>query len=78
MQIRNPVFTADGRIDVEVDFPSWGWLMFTADPNDIAPHGREIFKAAWKMGPAPYTPPAEDAGAAGGAANEMPVALSEA
>ena len=62
MQIRNPVFTADGRIDVEVDFPSWGWLMFTADPNDVAPHGREIFAAALAMGPAPYVPPESEVG----------------
>ncbi|KAF0172871.1 MAG: hypothetical protein FD162_2148 [Rhodobacteraceae bacterium] len=64
MQIRNPVFTADGRIDVEVNFPSWGWLAFTADPSDVEAQGREIFAAALEMGPAPYTPPAEDAGAA--------------
>lgn len=59
MNIRNPAFTSDGRIDCEVNFPSWGWLPFTADALDSEAHGRAIYAAALEMGPAPYIPPAE-------------------
>lgn len=57
MQIRNPQFTGDGRIDLEVNFPNWGWLPFTADGEDPEAHGREIYAAALAMGPAAYVPP---------------------
>lgn len=60
MQIRNPVFTADGRIDCEIEHPQWGWIPFTADPNDIEQHGRDIHAAALAMGPAPYVAPEPD------------------
>ncbi len=57
MSIRNPVFTADGRIDCEVEHPVYGWIPFTADPNDVEEHGRLIHAAALEMGPAPYVAP---------------------
>ena len=61
MQIRNPVYLADGRIDCEVKHPHFGWIPFTADPNDCEGHGREVHAAAIAMGPAPYVaPPAVD------------------
>lgn len=57
MQWRNPTFTADGRIDVEIDHPQFGWVPFTASPNDPEPLGRAIFAAAAAGTVAPYVPP---------------------
>lgn len=55
--IRNPVFTADGRIDCEINHPVYGWIPFTADPSDVAAHGRAIFAMASEMNPAAYVEP---------------------
>lgn len=40
---RNPVRLDDGRYDCEIKHPVYGWVPFTADPNDVAPHGRMIW-----------------------------------
>jgi hypothetical protein len=57
MQIRNPVYTATGAIDCEVAHPQLGWIPFTASPQDIEAHGRDIFAAARQMRPAEYVAP---------------------
>jgi hypothetical protein len=57
MEIRNPKYTATGRIDCEINHPEFGWLPFTASPEDAEPHGREIFALAEALGPAAYDPP---------------------
>jgi len=58
MYVRNPVFTIDNRIDCECKHPLFGWVAFTADPNDVEAYGREVYAAALAMGPAAYvTPP---------------------
>lgn len=57
MEIRNPAFNAWGTIDCEINHPAYGWIPFTADPNDVEQHGREIHAAALVMGPAAYQPP---------------------
>lgn len=54
MEIRNPVFTIDNRIDCEIKHPRFGWIPFTADPNDVEQHGRDIYKTALTMNPEPY------------------------
>jgi len=56
MDIRNPVFTANGAIDCEIQHPQYGWIPFTADPADVEPHGREIYAEALKLNPALYVP----------------------
>lgn len=61
MKIRNPRFTADGRIDCEVDHQDFGWIPFTADKNDVEEHGRAVFAAALAMQPAAYVAPAKPA-----------------
>jgi hypothetical protein len=60
MQIRNPTFTASGAIDCEIEHPNFGWIPFTASPDDAEEHGRVIYAAALEMDPAPYVaaPPA--------------------
>lgn len=41
-EIRNIQPLGDGRFDCEINHPAWGWIPFTADPNDVAAHGRAI------------------------------------
>lgn len=57
MEIRNPIFNVFGTIDCEINHPSYGWIPFTADPNDVEQSGRDIHATALLMGTAPYQPP---------------------
>lgn len=57
-EYRSPKYNANGTIDVEINHPDFGWIWFTADPNDVEPHGRQIF-ADLQAEAEPYTPPAE-------------------
>jgi hypothetical protein len=45
MKARNATYTSDGRIDCEIEHPQYGWIPFTADPDDPEKHGRDIFAA---------------------------------
>jgi len=65
MQIRNIRFNQYGTINCEIEHPQFGWLPFTASPDDVEQHGRDIYAAALAAGPAPYEPPEPepDAGA---------------
>jgi hypothetical protein len=53
MEIRNPVYNAFGTIDCEINHSDYGWIPFTASPDDRP----DIYDAALAMGPAPYVPP---------------------
>jgi len=53
MRVRYPKFNAFGTVDCEIEHPSFGWLPFTASPNDVEDHGRVIFQAV-KCTAAPY------------------------
>lgn len=55
--VRNPSYNAAGTIDCEIDHPVYGWIPYTADPNDAEPLGALIHAAALEMGPAPYVAP---------------------
>lgn len=61
---RNPIYSAidNSTIDVELEHPDYGWIPFTASPDDVEPLGVTIFEAA-KRGDygevAPYVPPPE-------------------
>lgn len=55
--IRNPSWTAEGLIDCEIEHPAFGWLPFTASPDDPEPHGRDTYAAALLMDPSPYVEP---------------------
>jgi hypothetical protein len=63
MQIRNARTLIDGRIDCEIEHPFYGWIPFTADPNDVEAHGRDIFAEAQATA-APYVPPTAEETAA--------------
>ena len=56
MEVRAAVYTADGRIDCEIDHARFGWIPFTARADDPEQHGVEIYQAALAAGPAPYVP----------------------
>jgi hypothetical protein len=56
IEYRNPAYNQNGTIDVEINHPDFGWIRFTADPDDVEPHGRQIY-ADLKDEAAPYTPP---------------------
>ena len=45
VQWRNAVILDDGRVDCEINHPQFGWIPFTADPDDVEPHGRAIWQA---------------------------------
>ena len=46
MNFRNANYNAFGTIDCEIEHPAYGWIPFTADPNDVEPIGAEVFNAA--------------------------------
>lgn len=64
MNARKPTFNQMGTIDVEIEHPKFGWLPFTASPDDVEEQGRELFKRAQagEFGQvAPYVPPVPQA-----------------
>src|SRR3990167_495188 len=46
MQTRNLKYNRSGTVDMEIEHPVYGWLPFTASPNDSEQHGRELYAAA--------------------------------
>lgn len=57
MQIRKPIYTADGRIDCEIEHPNYGWIPYTAFENLNDAREKSIYDAALKAKPAPYVAP---------------------
>jgi hypothetical protein len=60
IQVRNPQYNAAGTIDMEMEHPTFGWIPFTASPDDSEQHGRELYAQALagELGPvAPYVAP---------------------
>ena len=57
MKIRNSTYNHANTIDCEIEHPVYGWIPFTASPNDEEPHGREIYAIALALGPKQYVPP---------------------
>ena len=43
MDARNPKYNADGSIDLEIEHPDFGWLPFTASPDDPEEFGRTMY-----------------------------------
>lgn len=46
MDGRNAKYNSDGSIDLEINHPLYGWIPFTARPDDEEDHGRAIHAAA--------------------------------
>lgn len=60
MQARNPTHTASTAIDVEIEHLVYGWIPFTASPDDVEQLGRDLYQqaAAGDFGTvAPYIAP---------------------
>lgn len=55
IEYKNPVYNENGTIDVDINHPDFGWIPFTASPDDLELHGRQIFSDL-KDEAAPYTP----------------------
>lgn len=59
MNYRNAKHNAFGTIDCEIDHPVYGWIPFTADPNDVEPLGAEVFNLAKGSASAYVEPPVD-------------------
>ena len=57
MNYKNPRYNQHGTIDCEVNHPQFGWVPFTASPDDPEKHGRELWEILSTGEVAPYTPP---------------------
>ena len=59
MNTRNPIWANSEQtlIDCEIEHPHYGWIPFTASPDDVEAHGREVFAALSKGEVAEYVPP---------------------
>ncbi|PBC02676.1 DUF4376 domain-containing protein [Mesorhizobium sp. WSM3860] len=56
MDFRNPVYNQFGTIDVEIEHPEFGWIPFTASPDDPEELGGTLFADAAPIAAA-YSPP---------------------
>lgn len=45
VEIINPKYNSNGTIDIEMNHPVFGWIPFTASPDDVEEHGRIIYQA---------------------------------
>jgi hypothetical protein len=59
MEFINARYNSVGSIDCEINHPQFGWVPFTADPNDIEHVGAAVFNAAQSIA-APYIEPPID------------------
>jgi len=51
IQFRKPKFNMNGGIDCEINHPDFGWIPFTAAPNDFEEHGRVIHERLASLPP---------------------------
>lgn len=56
MEYRNATYNRHGTIDCEINHPHFGWIPFTASPNDVEEIGRQIYVELAKGEVAPYEP----------------------
>lgn len=60
MEYRNAQYIEGGRINCEICHPRFGWIEFTADPNDPEQSGRDLHAEIVAAGnAAPYQEPSE-------------------
>lgn len=58
-QIKDPKYNANGTINVMLNHPAFGWVEFTANPQDPEEHGRKIFEMAERGDFGPVAPHVE-------------------
>jgi hypothetical protein len=54
MNFKNAKYSENGLIDCEIEHPDFGWIPFTANPDDTERLGRDIYALALKGDIAPY------------------------
>lgn len=59
---RNPVYNQYGTIDLEINHPFYGWIPFTATPDDPDKLGRDIYASVIGSSEdvGEYVPPVEE------------------
>ena len=43
MDVRNAAYNQYGTMDCEINHPVFGWVPFTASPDDVEAHGAAIY-----------------------------------
>ncbi|WP_170940341.1 hypothetical protein [Bordetella genomosp. 7] len=57
MKYRSPRYNAVGSIDIELYHPEFGWIPFTASPDDPEEYGRQLYDQILAAGNIePYEP----------------------
>lgn len=56
MQVKNPQYNKSSTIDCEIEHPQFGWIPFTASPDDPEQLGRDIYAQAVSGGYGPVAP----------------------
>jgi hypothetical protein len=62
MEVKTPKYNSSGTIDMEISHPMYGWIPFTATPDDVEELGRVLYADAINgvLGPiAAYVAPPE-------------------
>ncbi len=57
MEYRNATYNRHGTIDCEINHEKFGWIPFTASPDDVEELGKEVYATALKGNVAPYVEP---------------------
>ena len=64
MNTRNHIYTENNNnINCEINHPDYGWIPFTASPNDVEKFGRDVYRSikdlekSGKITINPYVPP---------------------
>jgi len=50
VEFKNAKYNQRNTIDCEINHPVYGWIPFTADPNDVEPLGAAVYQAAIDAG----------------------------
>tara|TARA_B100000929_G_scaffold289501_1_gene280328 strand:+ start:13084 stop:13476 length:393 start_codon:yes stop_codon:yes gene_type:complete len=58
--IKNCIENKDGTIDLQLNHPGFGWIPFTASPDDSEELGREVYELVKVQGYAEYQPSYEE------------------
>jgi hypothetical protein len=63
IEYRNARYNQSGTVDLEINHPDYGWIPFTASPDDPDQFGRDVFAGLDPANIAPYVAPPADIGA---------------
>lgn len=59
MEHRNAKYNRHGTVDCEVNHPKFGWIPFTASPDDVEELGKELYAEVTKGEVGEYVPTPE-------------------